>query len=255
MSFALSEILGQVRLFGEVYFLIFLRVGAAMFALPGFGEQMIPVRVRLGVALSFSALLLPVLEESFRVQSLNLIHVGLIEIAAGLFIGIILRTFMHVLQIAGTIAAQSVSLSQILGPTNSDPVPAIGQIMVLGGVTLLMALDFHLLLIDYFLWSYEFWPRGQILPSVLVVEFAIAHVAKAFNFAFSISAPFFIASVIYNLALGAINRAMPQLMVAFVGAPAITGAGIALLFLTLPLIFVVWIEALTLFLSNPMADH
>ncbi|MFC3118840.1 flagellar biosynthetic protein FliR [Jhaorihella thermophila] len=36
---------------------------------------------------------------------------------------------------------------------------------------------------------------------------------------FSLSAPFVIASLLYNLTLGAINRAMPQLMVTLVGAP------------------------------------
>ena len=44
---------------------------------------------------------------------------------------------------------------------------------------------------------------------------------------------------------------MPQLMVAFVGAPAITAAGLILLFLTAPILLSVWIRALDLFLGNP----
>ena len=46
--------------------------------------------------------------------------------------------------------------------------------------------------------------------------------AASFALALSLAAPFVIASLLYNVALGVINKAMPQLMVAFVGAPAIT---------------------------------
>ncbi len=58
--------------------------------------------------------------------------------------------------------------------------------------------------------------------------------AQAFALGFSLAAPFVIAGFAYNLALGAINRAMPQLMVAFIGAPAITAGGLLILMLAAP---------------------
>ena len=60
-----------------------------------------------------------------------------------------------------------------------------------------------------------------------------------------------IAALIYNVAIGVINRAMPQLMVAFVGAPAITAGGLILLVLTTPYLLSVWLEALNSHLSDP----
>ena len=68
---------------------------------------------------------------------------------------------------------------------------------------------------------------------------------------FAIAAPFVIAAMIYNIALGAINRAMPQLLVSFVGAPAITFGGIALLFLAAPIMLAKWLDVLHRFLANP----
>ena len=65
-------------------------------------------------------------------------------------------------------------------------------------------------------------------------------VAQAFALGFSLAAPFVIAGFAYNVALGAINRAMPQLMVAFVGAPAITAAGLLILMLAAPVILDFW---------------
>lgn len=55
-----------------------------------------------------------------------------------------------------------------------------------------------------------------------------------------------------NLALGAINRAMPQLMVAFVGAPLITFGGLALLLVATPVILSVWLDALMAFFQDPV---
>ena len=58
-------------------------------------------------------------------------------------------------------------------------------------------------------------------------------------------------SMIYNIALGAINRAMPQLLVSFVGAPAITFGGMALLFLAGPIMLSKWLELLHRFINDP----
>ncbi|MEL7116600.1 MAG: flagellar biosynthetic protein FliR [Pseudomonadota bacterium] len=79
----------------------------------------------------------------------------------------------------------------------------------------------------------------------------MARVSQAFAFAFTLAAPFVIASFIYNLAIGVINKAMPQLMVAFVGAPAITAGGLVLLALSMPTALSVWNESLRSFLAAP----
>jgi flagellar biosynthetic protein FliR len=47
---------------------------------------------------------------------------------------------------------------------------------------------------------------------------------------------------------------MPQLMVAFVGAPLITFGGIFLLFISTPFLLSTWINALDAFLVMPFGD-
>ncbi len=71
-------------------------------------------------------------------------------------------------------------------------------------------------------------PWGGGLASPDLARWGLAQVSRSFALAFSLAAPFVIAGLLYNVALGVINRAMPQLMVAMVGAPAITLGGIAL---------------------------
>jgi flagellar biosynthesis protein FliR len=70
----------------------------------------------------------------------------------------------------------------------------------------------------------------------------------------SLAAPFLIASLLYNLALGVINKAMPQLMVAFVGAPAITWGGLVLLLVTTPFVLPVWFTAFQAALLTPLGS-
>ena len=81
---------------------------------------------------------------------------------------------------------------------------------------------------------------------------ASGQMSQAFALAFALAVPFLVGSLLYNLALGAINRAMPQLMVAFVGAPALTWAALVLLLATAPLILSVWHEHFDRRLADPL---
>ncbi len=69
--------------------------------------------------------------------------------------------------------------------------------------------------------------------------------------AFTLAAPFILAALLYNLALGAINRAMPSLMVTFIGAPALTLGGLVLLALATPFLLQIWRDMVSLRLLNP----
>jgi flagellar biosynthetic protein FliR len=235
-------------------FLVFLRVGAAMALLPAFGEMGVPVRVRLALALAFTLLVAPLVAPALPplpAQGLPL-RLALHEVAAGLIVGLGFRLLVHALQIAGGIIAQAVSLSQFFGGAGIEAQPAIGHLLTMGGLALAVSLGLHVTVAEYLTLSYDILPPGgPILPGD-VADWGLGRVGQAFALAFSIAAPFLIASLAYNLALGAINRAMPQLMVAFVGAPALTLGGLALLALALPAGLAVWLRALADYAAAPL---
>lgn len=233
-------------------FVVFLRVGSAMALLPVFGERSIPMRVRLGLTLSFTLIVTPVVMPLLgpQLESFSAYYF-LTETIAGLSIGAVIRFLVLALQIAGSIAAQSTSLSQLFGGAVSDPQPAIGHVLLVAGLALAVYTGLHIRLVELFVFSYEVFLPGQLLPAGLWAEWGISRAASAFSLAFALAAPFVIASLIYNVAMGVINRAMPQLMVAFVGAPAITAGGLILLMLTAPYLLNVWVGALNTFLSTP----
>ena len=251
----LAELAGLSRAALWAGFVVFLRVGALTALLPAFGEQSIPVRVRLALAVGFTLVVLPAVTPTILPPPEDLpAQVALLaaEIVAGLFFGLLLRFFVFALQIAGTIAAQSVSLSQIFGGSAGvDPQPAIGRVLVTAGLALAAAMGLHTEFAAYAIETYLLVPAGQFLEPRIVADLGLAAVTHVFALGFTLAAPFVIASLVYNVTLGVINRAMPQLMVSFIGAPAITAGGLALLALSAPLMLEVWMSAMRLAIEDP----
>lgn len=231
---------------------VFLRIAAAMALLPAFGEQGVPQRIRLILALCLTILVYPVVQTTTETSIPPLTKLIFTETIIGLAFGVALRLMVLALQVAGSIAAQSTSLSQIFaGAPNVDPQPAIGHFLVVAGLALAAMSDFHVRITSALIQTYELFPLGHFLPSADFTDWGVARVTDTFSIGFILAAPFVVTALVYNLTLGVINRAMPQLMVVLVGAPAITFGGIVLLMLTAPLMLQVWHNALFDTLSNP----
>ncbi|WP_457647669.1 flagellar biosynthetic protein FliR [Profundibacter sp.] len=254
MNAALTELLAYAQDGLLIGFIVFLRVGAAMALLPAFGESSVPQRVRLVLALGFTAIVMPAVAAQIEPLAEHQKGIPILlatETLAGLALGIALRLFVLALQMAGSIAAQATSLSQVFGGTGIEPQPAIGHLLVFGGFALAVMTGLHVRIAEVLILSYNVLTPGQFPGASILGDWGVGQIAQAFSLAFTLAAPFIIASLIYNVALGVINRAMPQLMVAFVGAPAITAGALILMFLVMPLMLTVWSDALQQFLQNP----
>jgi flagellar biosynthetic protein FliR len=251
------EALAQILDFSEPAmvsaFLVLMRVGSVSALLPGFGEQSIPMRIRLLVALAFTAIVWPVVSPDFNISLQAMPMLMLTESAIGIMIGISIRLIVMALQLAGSIAAQSTSIAQVAGSgATPDPMPAIGNILVMAGLTLVLVSGLHVKAALAMINSYEIMPPGFFPTGRDAAEWGTAHVASAFALALTLASPFIVASFAYNIGLGAINRAMPSLMVAFIGAPAITAGAILMLLLASPILLDFWNDHMGLVLANPL---
>lgn len=228
--------------------LVFLRVGAVMASLPAFGEQSVPRRVKLGLTVVFTAAIAPAVLPGLTGVSLQ--NGFAPEVLIGLLMGLVVRFFVLALMMAGTIAANATSLSQLF-PSGAEPQPAISKLLVMAGLALAVQSDLHLRIVSFLIMSYDLLPGGLWPSTGLVADWGVAQVSRSFSLAFMIAMPFVIASLLYNVALGVINRAMPQLMVSFIGAPALGLGGLVLLALVTPLALAVWLQAFNTFLATP----
>jgi flagellar biosynthetic protein FliR len=127
----------------------------------------------------------------------------------------------------------------------------IGQILTVAGLAAAVSMGLHLAVAEALVRTYEMFPPGRPPAAGELLEWGVARIADSFGLAFALAMPFTIAALIYNVALGVINRAMPQLMVAFVGAPALTAGGLILLYLAAPTMLSVWMTAFARVLAQP----
>lgn len=247
----LTLLLDQIESSLAVAVPVFLRIGAAMALLPAFGEQVVPLRIRLVLTLAFTMVVAPVVTAAFGPDPSLSPQALVTEPLAGLAIGLGVRLFIHALQIAGAIAANAMSLSQLFASAGAEPQPTVTSLLTVAGLALAVSGGLHLRVTEMFVLSYGPLPPAQFPDPAHLADWTLQGIRSAFSLAFSLAAPFVIAAMVYNVALGAINRAMPQLMVSFVGAPALTLGGLALLALAAPTMLMIWQTALTAFLTNP----
>lgn len=228
---------------------IFCRVAGMVALLPAFGEATLPPRVRLGVALAFTMIVGPVVAPHPVPPTVPAI---IAEAIIGLMLGLGLRLLVMALQIAGTIIAQSISLAQLFGVAG-EPQPVVSHLLTVAALALAVAAGLHVKVAALLIESYGLFPVGRAPDAPDAAEWATAQAARCIGLGFALAGPFVVISVLYNLALGVINRAMPQMMVSMIGAPVVVLGGMALLAITAPIALVVWGGALDSYLSNPLA--
>ncbi len=233
---------------------VFARVGAAVSLLPGFGETGLPARVKLGAAIVFTMIVWPaVAPTAFEAPDAAAFALTVAaEAIAGLLLGIAVRLLIMALQTAGSVAAQATSVAQMFGEgLTADPQPAYANLLLVAGVAMAFALGLPEYAAAAMIGSYDSIPFGTFPLDSDVAEWGVSRIAAAFATAMGIAAPFVVAAFAYNLSLGAINKAMPQLMVAFVGAPAITAGALLLMFLVTPLALSHWSRDLQAVFLDP----
>ena len=79
---------------------------------------------------------------------------------AGVLLGLGVRLLVLALQTAGSIVAQSTSLSQILGGAAVDPVPAMGYVLTVGAIALAVMTGLHVKAAMLLIHSYVLLPMG-----------------------------------------------------------------------------------------------
>ena len=185
---------------------IFRGTGVLNFSLGATGI-VVPARVKLGLVLAFTVVLVPLVPNSLTPQSpLELFALAGSEIANGLFWGLLLRCFIFALETAGAIAAQSMSLSQLFGGVSADPLPAFGKLWVMGGLAFATIMGLHTQFAAYLLASYDIVPVGRLAAADNVLTLGLEQIGRCFALAFSLAAPMMVASLLYNLTLGFIRK-------------------------------------------------
>ncbi len=232
--------------------LVFVRVGCVISLLPSMTENTNTARARVVLTAVVTAAALPAVYPQLAPLGAKGFFPFVSEVVAGLIIGATIRLIFIALQFAGLVIAQATSLSMLFGGVGSEPQPVVSNFLLIAGLALAVSSGLLTKIVLFVLMSYEVFPAGQLPDPALISASLLDEVRRSTQLAFLISVPFLIFSIISNVAFGFMNRAMPQLSVAFVGAPALTLAGIGLMVIVLPVGLGIWHSHLNALLDVPL---
>ena len=217
----------------------FMRIGAMLMAAPVFGARLVPVRVRLALAMTLAWILSPMVYADLVVidpLTAEGLMVGVQQVLIGLAMGFTLQMVFS----AVVIAAQSMAMSMGLGfatavdPQNGVQVPVIAQYYLTLSTLIFLALDGHLLLIQVLVDSFQSLPVSLEGLSREGLWALVNWGGRMFAGAVLIALTAITSLLIINLAFGVMSRAAPQLNIFGVGFPVMMIAGFIVILLGLP---------------------
>ncbi|GJD39236.1 flagellar biosynthetic protein FliR [Methylobacterium bullatum] len=239
------------------YLLTFARIGTLMMLLPGLGEQSVSPRIRLAFALLVSLILFPMVRPLLPMQGAALAAPGLIslligELLIGLVLGLTVRMVLAALQTTGVIVSQQLGLSYAMtvDPTQGGQQAALGNFLMMLGITLILATDLHHVALDAIGRSYVMLPPDGVLAMGEAAQLALRAMARGFLLAVQISAPFIAFGILFNVGLGVLSRLMPQMQVYFIAVPASVLIGMLILFGSLGIMMSVFLDDIGRYLGE-----
>ena len=205
---------------------------------PVFGARGVPAMVKLGLAVSLSFLLYPILLDkapTIPTELLPLIGIIVKEVLIGLTLGFIINLITAIMQGAGQIIDFMIGfiMGNTVDPIHGMQSPMTGNILMILTTMLLLATNSHHYIIMALVKSYDYLP---INPGGIAygVDFFITITAKVLLLSLQISMPIFGALLLADIGVGLLSKTVPQLNLFSVIFPVKIIFGIALLYLMIP---------------------
>jgi len=211
----------------------FTRIAAMLAIAPIFGARIVPLRVRLIVALLLTWVVVPLIPPVPAIDPLSAASalVTAQQLVLGLAIGFSLQLVLTTLVLAGQTISMGMGLgfAQMVDPQNGVNVPVIGQYYLVIATLLFLALNGHLALLRVLVDSFQSVPIG--VDALSREDFrAIAHWGvRMFGDAVMVALPAVASILLVNLSFGVVSRSAPQLNIFGVGFPVTLTLGFVVL--------------------------
>lgn len=206
------------------FFLLVVRVGAAVMVFPAISDPSINIRARLLVVLGISFILFPVLKPHLPVlpdRTGDMLFLMFGEMIVGMLLGLGARLMMAAMSLAGELISflagfQSASL---FDPQTATNVGAPAVFLTLCAGVVLLGLNLHHQLIMAIVESYTMFKPG-VLPEVGDISAAYIDMLMIITMlGVQLAAPVVVAGILSNALFGVLNRLVPQLQTFFVSVP------------------------------------
>jgi flagellar biosynthetic protein FliR len=217
-------------------FLAFCRIAGCIMVLPGFSTARVPVTFRLLLAITVSLAMLPLMWDSIypKVQASTPVYVLTIfhETFIGSVLGLITRFYALGLQFLGTAVTQMIGLNT---PPAGDILEDASEgqltnLLTFAGLMVLFMLDFHHQLFLALAQSYKTWPVDDVFDAQKALVSLVDSLAATFAVMLRLASPFILFNVLFNVAIGFINKLAPVVPVYFISTPYQVMGGLLLFY-------------------------
>jgi flagellar biosynthetic protein FliR len=212
-------------------------VSGLVLVAPVFSTQTIPTSVKTAVIVLLTALLQPAALAAATTIPAITPETFVTELVIGFALGLGAAVLVGAASFAGDLMGMQIGLSgaSVLDPINNGSSNVLGTFGNLFAVTLLLAVDAHLVMIDAVAKSVNVIPIGGAIHAA-GLETAVKSAGMLFALGLQFAAPVIAAVLVANTALAVLGRAAPQLNILSVAFPVQIGIGLVALGASVPFI-------------------
>ena len=214
-----------------------IRIGAVLMVMPLIGGAFVPTKARILLAVAVTIVIAPVVQTSPPVDLISFSGLIMIirEVLIGVVIGFVVQLVFDAIALGGQLIAMSMGLgfAVFLDRQRGVNVPILGQLFMMLGMLIFLALDGHLTMIRLLAESFQILPITGSGLSQLALGGVLQWAGQVFVVAVKIALPAVTALIIVNLSFGVMSRAAPTLNLFAVGFPVAMLLGFVVILLNM----------------------
>ena len=218
------------------FLLVLLRVSIVFAVLPLFGSKAFPAQFRIGLILSISLAITPLVDIKAGVDDIAMLVIR--ETLFSVVLGLTVRVLFFAIDTAGqTISTVTgMSMANVFNPEIGQSTE-ISRFYSILAIFLFFSLNMHHYFIYALIKSFRFVPVGGANLKNMA-QAGIELGAQIFILAIKLSAPTITIVLITNILLGILYKLIPQFNIFFVAYPLYLALGFLVIMITVPMVVV-----------------
>jgi len=167
-----------------------------------------------------------------------------IEVLIGTFFGAMTRLIMGTLETVGSIVALQTGLSNatVLNPALANQSPLASAFLSVAGVTLVFVTGLDHFLLRSIVDTYGMFPPGRTPIIGDMTQSYLQAFSSSFRVGIELSAPFLVIGLLLYVAVGVMQKLMPQVQLFLIALPVQIYGGLFLLAVTVSSIMALWLR-------------
>lgn len=226
----------------QSFVLVLMRVAPILFLMPILSSRNLPNLLKVGLALTTSLILLPVVKLDpglLPQEPLAFAFFMVAELMTGLILGLTIKIIFTGLQIGGELAGFQMGLmmANVVDPQSGVNAPVLSQFQYLLAMLLFLAIDGHHWFFRALLQSFSLLAPGELHLGAGLYRHLLHLSGKMFTIAVQLAAPVMAVLLFTHISLGILAKAVPQVNILMTSFPLTISLGLLFLYFSVEVLF------------------